>query len=112
MSAFRILSEMFRPSSKCERLGHKLRIEWRRGFVRPKNWSGSVCDAAEQERDVCRRCGEPQSEWRFVSRRGRSGYSWPSDMAREFNDKGEVWDESGFRSIAAPGGEISPAPNE
>lgn len=112
MSAFRILSELFRPSAKCKRRGHKLRIEWRRGFVRPEAWSNSVCDASEQERDVCKRCGKSQSEWRFVSRRGRSGYSWPTDMAREFNANGEIWDEGGFRSIANSGDAVSPAKNE
>jgi hypothetical protein len=97
------LSELLHPAEKCARVGHKFIFEWRLGYTRPEAPSlyRNVCDEVEQERRVCKRCEavDPLApEWVTISRHGMSGYSWPSSMAREFRENGEVWTETGRRS--------------
>lgn len=103
MSITSRLSELFKPAAKCARIGHKFWREYRIGYMRPEHFGMTrhVCDEVEQERPVCVRCGahDPASpDWVTVSRRGMSGYSWPSTMAREFAANGEIWTERGRRA--------------
>lgn len=105
MNLFIRLREIFKPSAKCARVGHKFWHEYRVGYTRPEHFGITrfVCDEVEQERPVCIRCGanDPANpDWVTVSRKGISGYSWPSAMAREFKDNGEIWTESGRRFAA------------
>ena len=96
--------KLFDPAKKCARSGHKFIIEWRSGYTRPEHFGLTrfVCDEVTQERRACKRCGaaDPSApDWITVRRRGLSGYSWPSSMAREFEDAGELWTEFGRRKI-------------
>jgi hypothetical protein len=95
--------EMRNPSLKCERAGHKLGVEFRKGYRRPDYERGEhrnyVCMGVSEERAACVRCRLPFSPWLEKSRDGFTGFSWPADQASIFNANGEYWTERGqFRA--------------
>ena len=84
------------PTIKCGRVGHKMGIEYRKGYVTPQDYRNYVCERVRQERDVCTRCTVNFSDWRTTEREGFTGYSWPADQASEFKKNGAYWTSHGF----------------
>ena len=80
----RWLREVTAPSLRCERVGHRWRVEHRSGLARPW-WPGvadqglhyrCVADRFHQRREVCHRCHAPHpefGEWKTTRSECRQG---------------------------------------
>ena len=92
--------EFRNPSLRCERVGHKPVIEWRRGLLPPKvtGFFGGVADRVRQERHVCARCGAELKAWETTQRRSIDSLSGPSDMFEAIRNGG-YWLEDGRAAL-------------
>ncbi len=99
----RFIEEWKNPALKCERVGHRKGVEFRKGYRKPDYSNGEyrsyVCVAVEEERIACPRCKAAFGEWRVTHRKGFTGYNWPSDQAKEFDKAGEYWTSKGLVSL-------------
>lgn len=87
----RWLDEMRNPAAKCERVGHKMQEQSRRGYLR--DTSGHyrcVAVAVKEKRTACRRCGM-EGAWERVSERGISSLTLDSEWMETLEETGEVW---------------------
>ena len=91
----RWFKEFMNPSLKCDRVGHKPGIEYRRGYTTPEQPYWHVCDKVREERVLCKRCKTPLGKWSVAERTGINSWSCPSSMAEEFDMNGEVWIDQG-----------------
>lgn len=73
----RIVRELFRPSLKCERAGHKPAVRERRGYSWPS--SLGVADRVTQRQSACRRCKKTLSGWADQSSKTIHSLGMPSD---------------------------------
>lgn len=92
----RWIREMQNPALKCERLGHRLAVLWRKGLVHPHRstrWR-SVADKVTQEKVACLRCGQDQTDWVVVKRSTIQSLSAPQSTY-DAMDEGGSWDEHG-----------------
>ncbi|AXQ69504.1 hypothetical protein HOU02_gp221 [Caulobacter phage CcrBL9] len=96
----RWLKELFVPSCKCERLGHRCRTEWRAGYVERIEgniWNNSyVAFFVRQERVVCTRCKFEVKPWTVVKHEGLSGFG-TSRENWEQTQNGGYWTEWGHK---------------
>lgn len=103
----RWLKELRNPKLKCERVGHREGLEFRKGYRKPDfnrhEYRYYVCVAVTEEREACLRCHAPLSAWALRDRNGLTGYSWPKDMADQFEKAGEYWQTRGFKPVVVVG---------
>lgn len=81
---------------KCERKGHLLVIESRRGYRRPQTWSFRViAEAVLQERFTCSRwfCNYTE-EWQDAQVKELQGLTLNSDVMEQLEKEGVVWTRS------------------
>lgn len=92
---FRWFRELRDPALKCERVGHRLAVLWRRGLVHPHRSSfRSVADNVTQEKVSCTRCGLDHTDWVVVKRSSLQGLSAPQSTY-DAMDNGGSWETSG-----------------
>lgn len=85
----RWLNEIFRPSLKCARLGHKPKERRYRVYVRPDGTTfRSVMDRAVMVTCGCARCGAKLKEPVFEHRYGIQNFSAPSNIYDEIRERG------------------------
>lgn len=85
---------MFNSKEKCKNHGHKIKTVKRETYRKPWNvpdgydwYSVYQCD---EEKNVCKRCKQEISDWKITYKEGFTGYSMPSDMAKELRKNGVV----------------------
>lgn len=94
---FRWFREFRNPKLKCERVGHRLAVQWRSGLVHPHRstrWR-SVADRVTEERVTCLCCKEPQSEFVVVKRSSIQGLNAPQSTFTAMDNGGD-WEERGI----------------
>lgn len=96
----RWLNEWKNPALKCDRIGHRMGVEYRRGYTRPEDYRYYVCDEVKQTRQVCLRCKINFGEWETKKLRSLTGFSWPTSQVDAFDEKGEYWTDAGFAAAA------------
>lgn len=74
---FRWWRELFHPSKKCERIGHKFFVWGRKVWVRSR-WA--VVARATEQQVRCERCGAVKHDWNEVGRTDYTSASWPTSM--------------------------------
>lgn len=94
----RWIEELRRPSLKCERVGHRPRGEWRRGYVPGRGgWLGGVATRLRQERDVCKRCAVETMPWTTVDGSARTISSLTASTDNwERIETGGWWPDTGY----------------
>ncbi len=104
LSARRWLAEFGNAALKCERVGHRVRTAWRKGYVYPETGSfRSVADRVKQERVICDRCDAKMTEWETVERRPLNGFSASEDAWDEIRAGRGYWTNHGRSArLAAP----------
>lgn len=107
----RWIAERGFPALKCERIGHRLQGEWRRGYIPGENgYFGGVAQRTKEVREVCARCGVETLPWTPVESERRTLHSLtaPSDGWDKIN-AGGWWIEHGR---CAPPSSAKQTPNE
>lgn len=77
----RFFDELKHPEKKCKRVGHNVKIRFRRGYVEPWKWTEitgehlyrSVAMETIESQDFCSRCGAKLSEKRYSREGSLSG---------------------------------------
>lgn len=84
--------EFFRPSLKCERLGHDVaKRPAKRHFYRyPGRGFRSVADDVTEEREECGRCGEGLTDWTETRYSGLQGLTMSSDRWDQLKCEGRL----------------------
>lgn len=86
-----IVREFFRPSLKCERLGHKPVREVRGpGYVMPSGSRSAVADGATIVRHICPRCRAELSDTTFEDRYPIHSLSMASSRMNKLRDCGYI----------------------
>ena len=87
----RWLDEMRNPAAKCERVGHKMHEQHRRGYLSDiRGHFRCVAVAVKEKRTVCGRCGM-ENAWERVSERGINSLILDSEWMETLEETGEVW---------------------
>lgn len=73
------LSELFRPSRKCARIGHKPRTRRYQVFTRSAGYR-AVADSGVLTREECRRCHSVLTEGEISKRSSIQSLSMPEPM--------------------------------
>jgi hypothetical protein len=91
----RFLRELSLPALKCERLGHRERRTWRRGYVLPgdRDWR-AVAVKVRQERCDCARCGVELAAWSETDRSSIQSFTAPESTWDRVK-AGDYWPEGG-----------------
>jgi hypothetical protein len=93
----RFWQEFRNPKLKCERVGHKIIVEWRRGYAKPhrSDWDyyRTVMNKIRQERRCCTRCREA-GDWKVTEKDSIQSFSAPQSTYDAIN-KGGYWFEHG-----------------
>lgn len=93
----RWLREFFRPTLKCERLGHVEGFrQVRRGYTSSRF---GVADSVTQSRAFCPRCKTSLGKWIEDRRRKIDSLSMPTDDWDRLEADGEFWESIGIRRM-------------
>lgn len=81
-----------RRAAKCERVGHRQRIERRSGYRRAEPGAfRTVAYRVSEECVECRRCGAELEPWTETDRQWLSGLSLPSEDMQRLRAEGVLW---------------------
>jgi hypothetical protein len=83
------LRELFRPSLKCSRIGHKTGHRERRGLCADSDHG--VADSIIERQEACMRCDAALSPWEVVHSRTIHSLSMPSDDMDELRSTGRLY---------------------
>lgn len=108
----RFFKELFNPALKCERLGHKPVVEWRKGYTNPtsSDWDRYrvVVHRSTQEQVCCARC-KKADPWETVKKEGIHGLTAPQSTWDAINAGGS-WSEWGRRRFDGAGASVLTLP--
>ncbi len=86
----RWLKELFNPSAKCGRVGHR-EVRQSQNVMRKTTWEErrmGVCMRVTEERTVCGRCEATLQEPKETKARGVDSWSAPQSVWDEFESTG------------------------
>ena len=85
----RFIRELFKPSLKCARVGHRTGHRERRGFC--SDSKDGVADRIIERQQACMRCKAELSPWEVVFSRPIHSLSMPSDDMDELRSTGRYY---------------------
>lgn len=85
------LKELFNPSLRCKRLGHKIKTIRKRIRIKPKeSYSRFVAEDYYAKLDICSRCGEEHKPYDNEYITSWNSCSMPLSMWNDIREKGYV----------------------
>ena len=92
MFAIRFFIELFKPTVKCGRIGHKQHERTRRTIRWPSETRRGVADSCREKSTKCRRCGKTMTDWEVFERDEINSLSMSQTEWDKLKDNGFIID--------------------